>query len=273
MESKELEVFISTMQKLKGVDFSSYRKNFLMRRINYRINTTKSGNLFNYLNLLKKDNAEYNRFLDNLAINVSEFFRDPDVFEYFRENCLKEIISRKGSFNNRFIRVWSAGCAEGQETYSLAILFREELGEESSLSVKIWGTDIDREALEKAKRAEYEAKNLKNLDRFMVEKYFTALPNDFLRLNENVKQMVQFNRLDLINDSPLKYMDVIFCRNVMIYLSHQQQELLFLKFRDSLSSKGYLVVGKVESFWGDTREIFTSVAIHKKIFQRKEAKT
>ena len=140
---KDLDVFISAMHKLKGIDFSCYRQNFLLRRLNYRINATKSSSLFGYLNLLKKDNAEFSRFLDTLAINVSEFFRDPDVFEYFRENCLKEIISRKGSFNNQVIRIWSAGCAEGQEAYSLAVLFKEELGEKNSFSVRIWGTDIN----------------------------------------------------------------------------------------------------------------------------------
>jgi len=273
MESRELEVFISTMYKLKGVDFSCYRQNFLLRRLNYRINATKSGSLLGYLNLLKKDNAEFSRFLDTLAINVSEFFRDPDVFEYFRENCLKEIISRKGSFNNRVIRIWSAGCAEGQEAYSLAVLFKEELGEKNSFSVRIWGTDIDNDTLEKAKKAVYDLKNLKNTDKFMIEKYFVPLPNGLFQLNEEIRQMVKFFQRDLINDPPLKYMDIIFCRNVMIYLSQQQQELLLFKFHNSLTSKGYLVIGKVESIWGNAKEMFTPVATHKKIFQKKRKET
>jgi len=234
---------------------------------------TKSGSLFSYLDLLRKDNAEYNRFLDSLAINVSEFFRDPDVFEYFRENCFKEIIRRKDTFNNRVIRIWSAGCAEGQETYSLAVLFKEELGEKNNFSVRIWGTDIDNDALEKAKKAVYDLKNLKNMDRFMIEKYFTPLSNGLFRLNEEIRQMVRFSQRDLINDPPLKYMDIIFCRNVMIYLSHQQQELLLFKFHNSLSSKGYLVIGKVEGIWGNAREMFIPVATHKKIFQKIKKET
>lgn len=269
MQDLNFEMFISTMSKLKGIDFSSYRENFLMRRLNHRINMTKSGSLFAYLELLKKDDAEFNRFLDALAINVSEFFRDPDVFDYFRENCLRDIIGRRGSLNNGIIRIWSAGCAEGQEAYSLAMLFKEQMPKTNNFFVRIWGTDIDKQALEKAARAEYDLKNLRNMSKLMIEKYFTLMPSGQLRLKDEIREAVKFIRRDLINEPPLKFMDVIFCRNVMIYLSHQQQGLLFLKLHRSLSSKGYLVIGKVESMWGDVKDIFTPVATHKKIFQKR----
>jgi len=269
MEKGEFKFFLSTIQRLKGIDLSSYRENFLLRRLNYRLKLTKSENLFVYLNLIKKDSGEFNRFLDSLAINVSEFFRDPEVFDYFRKNCLKELIRRKESYNSRAIRIWSAGCAYGEEAYSLAILLKEEIDKIDEYFVSIRGTDVDKDALQCAKKAEYMLGSLKEMDKERLAKYFTPLSNNSFKLNEQIRHMVKFSQCDLINDAPLKYMDVIFCRNVMIYFSKEQQDILLSKFYNALSPKGYLVIGKVETIWGNLRNKFIPVSTHQKIFQKK----
>lgn len=269
MGNKDLKMFVSAIQRLKGVDLSSYREKFLLRRLNYRINISKSEGLLGYLNLLKKDDAEFNRFLEALAINVSKFFRDPEVFDYFKNNCLRELINRKGLSNNKVIRIWSAGCAEGQETYSLAIILKEELSKRNNFFPRVLGTDIDKGALESAKRAEYDSESLKEMDEARIKKYFSPISDSSFRLNEDIKQMVKFSQCDLINNPPLKSMDVIFCRNVMIYLNRQQQEILLSKFHKSLRSKGYLVIGKVETIWNNLRDIFILVAAYQKIFQKR----
>jgi chemotaxis methyl-accepting protein methylase len=269
MESQDLKIFLSTIQRLKGIDLSSYRQNFLLRRLNYRIKLTESGSLLIYLNLIKKDNAEFNRLLDSLAINVSEFFRDPGVFDYFRKNCLHEIMNRKGILEKNVIRIWSAGCAEGQEVYSLAIMLKEELGEKDNFLLRIWATDMDEGALQSARKAEYDLRSLKEINKVLLAKYFTPVASGLYRLNDQIKKMVNFSRLDLVGDLPLKYMDAIFCRNVMIYFSRQQQDELLLKLYKALNHKGYLVIGKVETIWGDLKNKFISVNTHNKIFQKR----
>ena len=260
---------MSSVQRLKGIDLSSYRQKFLLRRLNYRIIKTKSESIFDYLNLLKKDSAEFNQLLNALAINVSEFFRDPEVFNYFRKNCLRELINRKELHRAKVVRMWSAGCAEGQEAYSLAIQLKEELSKKYNFFVKIWGTDIDKDTLQGAKKAEYDSRSLKEIDKLLLDKYFSCLPNGLFRVKEEIRQMVKFCQCDLLNDAPLKYMDVIFCRNVMIYLTRQQQGMLLSKFHNSLSSNGYLVIGKAESIWGNLSDMFIQVSGRQKIFQKK----
>jgi chemotaxis methyl-accepting protein methylase len=269
MENKNLKIFLSAIQRSKGIDLSSYQERFFLRRLNYRISIRKSTGFSGYLELLEKDSAEFNRFLEALAINVSEFFRDAEVFDYFRNNCLRELINRKGLSSNKVIRIWSAGCAEGEEPYSLAIILKEELSKRNNFFSRIWGTDIDKGALESAKIAEYNPKSLKEIDEARLKKYFSPLPGGSFRLDEEIRQMVKFSQRDLINKSPLRFMDVIFCRNVMIYLNREQQDILLSKFHKALSSKGYLILGKVETIWGNLRNMFIPVATYQKIFQKK----
>lgn len=265
---QDLKRVLDFIHQQKGIDLSSYRQNFILRRLRFRINATNSENGFGYINLIKKNSDEFNRFLDTLAINVTEFFRDPDVFAVFRKVALSEIIKRKESTNNRVVRAWSAGCASGEETYSLAILIKEEVLEKENFLVRIWGTDIDNEALGEARKAEYEASRLKEVDKKRLEEYFIPLSNGSYRLKEEIRRMVRFDQHNLISDLPLKFMDIILCRNVMIYLSHHQQEILFKKFNQSLNPKGYLVIGKVETIWSDLRDLFIPVELRQKIYQK-----
>lgn len=268
LNEQDFKMAVSFIQQQKGIDLSSYRRNFFLRRFRFRIQATESKSCLNYIELIKKDNNEFNRLLDTLAINVTEFFRDADVFNAFSKLVLPEIIQRKKAIHHRVIRVWSCGCASGEEAYSLAILIKEALAGEDDFLVRIWGTDMDNAALEEAGRAEYRLANLKEVSKGQLKKYFISLGNDSCKLKEEIRQMVKFMKHNIISDPPLKSMDIIFCRNVMIYLSRQQQDVLFKKFNQVLNSKGYLVIGKVEIIWGDLRNLFIPVESHQKIYQK-----
>jgi chemotaxis protein methyltransferase CheR len=270
LNEQDFKMTVSFIQQQKGIDLSSYRRSFLLRRLRFRMQATESKSCLNYIELIKKDNAEFNRLLDSLAINVSEFFRDPEVFNAFSKLVLPEIIQRKKAMCHRVIRVWSCGCASGEEAYSLAILIKEALAQEDDFLVRIWGTDMDNAALEEAVRAEYRLANLKEISKEQLKKYFISLDNDSCKLKEEIRQMVKFMKHNIIVDPPLKSMDIIFCRNVMIYLNRQQQDVLFKKFNRGLNSKGYLVIGKVEFIWGDLRNLFIPVESHQKIYQKVE---
>jgi len=270
LNEQDLKTAISFIQKQKGIDLSSYRRNFLLRRLRFRIQATESKSCLNYINLIEKDNNEFNRLLDALAINVTEFFRDPDVFNAFSKIALPEIIQRKKAMHHRVIRVWSCGCASGEEAYSLAIVIKEALAGEDDFLVRIWGTDMDNAALEEARRAEYRLANLKEVSKEQLKEYFISLGDNSCKLKEEIRQMVKFIKHNIISDPPLKSMDIIFCRNVMIYLNRQQQDVLFKEFNHALNSKGYLVIGKVEIIWGDLKNLFIPVESHQKIYQKVE---
>ncbi|MBU0549113.1 MAG: protein-glutamate O-methyltransferase CheR [Candidatus Omnitrophica bacterium] len=272
MEKEEIKAFITMFRRARGIDLSSYRENFLFRRLSHRMKLCNLDSLAEYLSRIKKNDEEFNKFLDTLAINVSQFFRDSEVFDYFRKYCLKDIIGRKESGASKTIRIWSAGCAQGQETYSLAIMLKEELVQRKDFFVKIWGTDIDSGILEKAREAKYDLGSLKEVDKRRLDKYFRPLPGGLFQLDAGIKEMARFTRCDLFCEPPLKYVDAIFCRNVMIYFSWKEQDRLFNKFYNTLCSKGYLVIGKVETIRGDLRNKLLPVALSHKIFQKNQEK-
>lgn len=250
----------------KELDLESYRKNFLIRRLSLRLQATKSENAQEYLKLLREDPREINQFLDHLSINVTEFFRDPDVFEAFRKTALRDILARKQGACRRVLRIWSAGCASGQEAYSLAIIAALELGEKSDLRVKIWGTDIDEAALEEAGKGEYEAQSLQKIDKRLLAKYFIPIDNNSYRISDKIRQMVEFKKCNLADEPPFKLLDAIFCRNVMIYLSRPQKDDLFSRFHFLLNPGGYLVLSKVETLWEKNR--FQTILPKEKIYQK-----
>ena len=284
-DERRLKKILDFIHKWKGLDLTSYRQNFLFRRLRLRLLNTKVKDELEYIALLEKGPEEFNLFLDALSINVTEFFRDPDVFSAFSRCALPELISRKDSLGNKTLRIWSSACANGEEAYSLAILIKEGLKERNDFLLRILATDIDNHALEKAKKGEYKAGELKNIDRQMLKKYFTPMDpvrdtkqltgsaivsngvdDNYYRVNDQIRQAVKFQQHNLFNEPPFKCLDVIFCRNVLIYLNRQQIKELFNKFNRSLNPGGYLVLGKVENVW--ERDLFVPVELKTKIYQK-----
>jgi chemotaxis methyl-accepting protein methylase len=266
LETSELAKVLTFIRAQKGIDLTHYRLSFVARRMRIRMNYTKSRNHLEYIACLKSNPEEIDHFLDVLGVNVTEFFRDPDMYEAFRQKVVPELCKSKTALGQSLIRVWSAACASGEEAYSLAIVFKEELAGKSNFSIKIWGSDMDNEALEKAAKAEYKDYELKKLDNKTLEKYFIPVYNNFYRLKDEIRQMVRFQRHNLMTEPPLVNVDVIFCRNMMIYLNRQQQEVLCKKFSDALNSGGYLVTGKVENIWN--KDLYSYVDARAKIYRK-----
>ncbi len=231
---------------------------------------TKADSLGEYIQILKKNPQEWNRLLDNLNINVSEFFRDVEVFRHFREICIPELVKQQEDKLIRTIACWSCGCSCGEEPYSLAITFREALKEKiSQYPVKIWATDISEAALKKAEKAEYTKEALGKVDENILKKYFLRLPNDGYTLNNEIKNMVLFKKHNFFTDPPPKFTDVIFLRNVRIYYAPEQAEKVLLHLSESLKKGGYLVLGKAESMPVNLlRKVFEPVNLVDKIFMK-----
>jgi chemotaxis methyl-accepting protein methylase len=262
---EELKKVIYFINSLRGIDLCSYRQTFVFRHLRSRLLETGADSPLNYISYIKKNPEEIDLFLNALSINVTHFFRDHEVFEAFANKALPELIRRKETTERSLIRIWSAGCASGQEAYSLAILINEMLQGKENFVVRIWATDVDSTALERARKAEYDVRDLKEVNKKLLEKYFVPVYNKYT-LKEEIKRMVRFERHNLITEKGFKFMDIIFCRNVMIYFSRQQQEQLFSKFYESLNSQGYLVIARVETVWD--KDLFVPIDTLQKIYQK-----
>lgn len=253
--------------KERGLDLGQYKEKCLKRRIDVRLRATGAHTYLDYMAVLKKDPLEYDRLFDTLTINVTNFFRDRSTYRVIADKVIPELISSKKEEGKKIIRVWSAACASGEEPYSMAILFREKLGDKiDDFLISIHATDIDKPSLEKAKRAEYEAGAVSEVDGKILRRYFNR--NLKYNLKEEIKQMVRFKRHDLISDGPLAHLDIILCRNVLIYFSRYQQIRLFDKFYKALNEGGYLILGKTESLAGKPEGLFQPVSIKEKIYQK-----
>lgn len=252
----------------RGLDLGQYREKCLKRRIDVRLRATGARTYFEYMAVLKKDPSEYDRLFDVLTINVTNFFRDRSAYRVIKETVIPELVSSKKKQGKKIIRVWSAGCASGEEPYSIAMLFDEILGKRiEDYLISVYATDIDEKVIEKAKRGEYAAGTVSGVDEKTLRRYFNH--NLKFRLKEEIRQMVKFKRYDLISDSPPAHLDIILCRNVLIYFSRDLQMRLFDKFCEALNRGGYLILGKTESLAGESAGLFQPVNIRERIYRKK----
>ncbi len=252
---KKVQIFevLNFLQSERGFDFKPYRISMLGRRIDSRIKTTNSHTFQDYLVYLKKDPRELDKLIDAFTINVSRFFRNNLVFELFRTSILKEILINKQKLQDDQIRVWSAGTASGEEAYSIAMILDEfKQREKLNFDLKIFGTDIDSKSLQNAIGGLFNSETLRNVKLHQLEKYFTK-EDGFYCCNEKLQSMVDFsafNLLDQKRSSPPRSIfgsfDVIFCRNVLIYIDIAYQEAIFEKFYKVLQPGGFLILGESE---------------------------
>jgi chemotaxis methyl-accepting protein methylase len=264
-DEKDLGNVVLFINQRYGMDLAYYRQSFLFRHMRSCMQDVNCKNSSEYISLLKNKPEEFKRFLETLSINVTHFFRDIEVFNAFARIVIPDLLKQKERGERSCIRVWSAGCASGQETYSLAILFKEALGA-SGMDFKITGTDVDQDSLDKAKEGVYEERNFHETDKKLLDKYFTQDYNRCYRVNDEIRQFVKFEKNNLITDEPLRHVDIIFCRNVLIYFNRAQQDLIFSKFFSGLNSTGYLVTAKVETIWN--KDLFVNIDLNSKIYKK-----
>ena len=250
---KTLKPILNHLNKERGFDFSGYRPSMLERRIGKRLTPTQCVDFPEYLKYLKKHPEELDELVDVLTINVSRFFRNTLAFEYIADRILPAIVSEKKGSLGHSLRVWSAGCATGEEPYSIAILIRElQRKEKLGLAINIFATDIDARALKKARRALYPYESIKNIKYRLLKRYFEAKRKSF-QLTPNIQGMVDFSAFDMISkkgyappESVFGNFDMIFCKNVLIYFSKKYQDRIFDKLYRALAKGGYLVLGRAE---------------------------
>lgn len=233
-----------------GFNCEQYKEAHFRRRINVRVRATSSENYEEYLRLLKRTSEEREHLIKALTINVSEFFRNPETFEIIEKEVIPLLIKTRSDSLIKSIRIWSAGCATGEEVYSLAILMHRSLGKDfDNYRISVVGTDIDILSLEKARKGIYLENVLKNIDVNTKENYFVK-QNETYQVSSQLRGMVRFKRHDMISEPSTDRFDLIVCRNVMIYFKKEIQEHLQLNFHKALNKGGFFVMGKAETLLG-----------------------
>lgn len=261
-----LEIVFSYVRQQSGIDFHRYKRPSILRRLQKRMIATDKSQLADYVAFLAGNPEECSRLVASFLISVTEFFRDPDLFAELRERVLPNLIARARE-HNRELRIWSAGCATGEEAYSLAILVADILGDElDQFSVQIFATDVDEEAVAIGRRGLYAEPALSHVPAGLRARMFTRR-GDTYEIASSVRGLVIFGQHDLGQRAPFPRIDLVMCRNVLIYFTSELQRRTLQLFAFALRPGGMLVLGKAETA-SQLQAYFTLSDEHLKIYLR-----
>ena len=267
----QIDALLKVVQKSTGMDLTGYCTPMLSRRLSERLERMEM-EADQYISLCRSDETECAKLARAIAIHVSSFFRNPIVFEILAQSVFPGLIQKTPGE----LRVWSAGCAAGEEAYSVAILIAEanKRNPRAQIQPLIFATDIDRDILAKAERAVYARESLKDTKLGWVDTYFSSLGDGF-KVCDEVKTMVHFSANDLLSpqtgvpeESIYGSFDLILCRNVLIYFSAEHQKQVLEKLYNALASGGVLVLGDSETLVGDLKSRFRTIDTKNKIYQK-----
>ena len=251
-----------------GHDFSAYKGTTIRRRIERRMNVHQSENLRDYVQLLQKEPKELDKLFKELLIGVTSFFRDPEAHAVLTESILPQLL--QGKAEGEVLRAWTAGCSTGEEAYSLAIEIKEAMDKlRVKHPVQIFATDVDAEAIEVARAGEYAESALAEVAPQRLERFFTHEESGFYRIKKEIREMLVFAPHSLIEDPPFTKLDLLSCRNLLIYLEGRLQQQLMPLFHYSLRPGGVLFLGTSESVGGFSH-LFQTLDKKWKVFRRKE---
>lgn len=261
-----LEELLLFIRDARGFDFTGYKRSTLGRRIRKRMGDVGIPDYGDYRDLLETDTDEFRALFNTILINVTSVFRDPDAWGLLKRDVLPAVIAEAGPDSE--IRVWSAGCSSGEEAYSLAMLFAEEIGvEECVRRVKIYATDVDEEALRDARLGQYPAKALASLSKELRDKHFERHGAQYV-FRTDLRRRVIFGRHDITRDAPISRLDLLVCRNTLMYFNVEAQTQILDRFHFALREGGYLFLGKAEMLLNDG-ERFEAVSIRQRVFRRR----
>jgi len=264
-EQSQLSKVISILSETKNVDFSCYKENTIIRRLEKRISINRFEKIEDYIKFLLNNSKEINILFNELLIGVTRFFRDEAAFNSLKSQVISKIIESAPS--NKEIRVWVAACSTGEEAYSLAILFKECMAEyNANREVKIFATDLDKNSLEFASTGFYPDNIVADVSAERIAKYFSKKEGGY-QINENIRSMIVFARQNIINDPPFSKLDLVSCRNFLIYVNPDTQQKIFSLFSMALNDNGHLFLGSSESL-GNMSEGFKTIDTKSKIFQK-----
>jgi len=262
----EFESLKRYIEQTLTIQCSSYKQDYIKRRLLSRMRSTSMASYGDYLMYLKKNTPELELLRNALTINVTEFFRDSEVYDAIRREVLPELFKQR-----KRLRIWCAGCSTGEEPYSLAMILHEMMAVNKNLSVQLLATDIDKVVLAKAKEGIFSPKAMIKLTDTQIHRHFTKLPDGNFEAKPHLQELISFRPNDLMTGIPVsRFLDLIICRNVTIYFNEKQKDALAQMFHGALVSGGYYIMGKTEYLGRSVDTLFVAKNTGQKIFTKKD---
>ena len=261
----QFEALLIYLKESRGFDFTGYKRASLMRRVSRRMGLLEITDYQDYLDYLQVHPDEFTLLFNTILINVTGFFRDADAWDYLRTEVLESVVATKPVDSP--IRVWSAGCASGAEAYTLAMSLAETLGADAFRDrVKIYATDVDEEQLNEARQAMYGEREMQAVPPDLVERYFEPAGNRFV-FRKDLRRSVIFGRNDLVQNAPISRIDLLACRNTLMYFNAETQARILGRFHFALTDGGVLFLGKAEMLLSHSN-LFTPIDLKRRLFRR-----
>lgn len=258
---------LTVLRVRRGVDFQYYKSSTLKRRIIRRMALNKIEKPSDYLYRLRESKSEQDALYNDMLISVTHFFRDPGAFDTLCNDILPALINQK-SITGEPLRIWIAGCATGEEAYSMAICIQEYMGDKAAtMKLQIFATDISETAITKARSGMYRQAEMEGLSTSRLQQFFTKIDGHY-HVKKAIRDMCVFAHHNLLKDPPFSKIDLVSCRNVLIYLEPVLQKRAFTTFHYALNENGYLMLGKSESI-GTHTDIYSPYRSAEKIYLRK----
>ena len=262
-DDPRFEALLDYLKGTRGFDFTAYKRSSLMRRIQKRLQAIGMESYDGYQAYLEAHPEEFGLLFNTILINVTSFFRDPEAWGYLTSQIVPRILS--GSRPDSAIRVWSTGCASGEEAYTLAMVLAEQLGIEAfRRRVKIYASDVDEEALMQARHATYTASQVEDMPPELLSKYFERIDDRYL-FHKDVRRSIIFGRHDLVQDAPISRVNLLVCRNTLMYFTRETQAKVLNRFHFALRNGGFLFMGRAELLLTHG-ELFTPVELKWRVF-------
>jgi two-component system CheB/CheR fusion protein len=261
----DFEDLLEYLKQSRGFDFTGYKRGSLRRRIDKQMRATRVDGYSDYVDYLEVHPDEFARLFNAILINVTAFFRDPNAWAYLRQELLPAQLEVIGP--DRPIRVWSAGCASGEEAYSVAMTLAELLGADKFVKrVKIYGTDVDDEALQAARLATYDDADIAAVPDEFKERYFERVGERNL-FRADLRRSIIFGRLDILRDAPISRLELLMCRNTLMYFNAETQAQVIPRFHFALNDTGILVLGRAETLLSHSA-LFEPMERKQRIFRK-----
>ena len=263
LEDPSFEKLLQFLRDSRSFDFTGYKRPSLMRRVRHRMREIGTDSFEDYQDILQLQPSEFTALFNTILINVTSFFRDPDAWEFLRTEILPQVLEASGGGQ---LRIWSAGCSAGQEAYTIAMLLHEEMGSGFRERVKIYATDVDEDALNYARQASYTEREMRGLPDSYRERYF-ELVNGRYAFTPDLRRSVIFGRNDLTMDAPISRIDILLCRNTLMYLNSETQSRVVNRLGFALRPNGVLFLGKAEMLLNHD-SVFRPLDLKRRFFRR-----
>jgi two-component system CheB/CheR fusion protein len=262
----ELKKLFILLRRQTGHDMSQYKTDNLSFGIDHRMAVHQSTDLESYVRHLQRDPSEVEALFRNLLIGVTRFFRDPEAFTAFGEEAVGALCARKSPGGT--LRAWVPGCSSGEEAYTVAIILRERMGGGQPFKVRVFGTDIDSRALDRARPGRYSAAIAPDVSPERLSSCFSLDPEGGgYRIGNEIRKLVRFSEHDLVRPPPFYALDLISCRNVLIYMRAELQNKILARFHQALNPGGVLLLGTSENV-GDRSDLFVPLNRISRIYRR-----